>query len=170
MPTFNEIVELDNNYSFANKVCKSIGFRDWAKLLELDIKDSCSKLGNDHEEKAIDIIRKIGFEVEKMTVRHPYDLLINGCVKIDIKDASPRSYLHKTLVHTFATNKQNATCDLYILFALNELDEIEKSYIVPSVLAKVKTIEVNSRGKKYHEFLDRWDYIDTYCSFYKSIK
>jgi hypothetical protein len=105
-----------------------------------------------------------------MALRYPFDLLVNNCVKIDVKVANPKTYEHKPLVHTFATNKPNPTCDIYLLFTLDCDGEIDNSYIVPSICARVKTIEINSNGKKYHEFVNRWDYIKQYTDFFENLK
>ncbi|WP_124115392.1 hypothetical protein [Paenibacillus xylanexedens] len=170
MPTFNEIVELDKNYSFAGAICKNKGFREWANYLNLEIKDSCSKTGIDYEFHALNMLESLGYKVEKMALRHPFDLLINNCVKIDVKVANPKTYEYKSLVHTFATNKPNPTCDIYLLFALDVNGEIDNTYIVPSVYARVSTIEINANGKKYHEFAGRWDLIEKYVNFFNTIK
>ena len=66
-----------------------------------------------------------------MSQNFPYDLLVNDCLKVDVKS----SHLYEGKegnFYTYRTGKKFATCDVYILVALDANDEIARTYILPS--------------------------------------
>lgn len=61
------------------------------------------------------------FSVRRMAQNFPYDLLVDDCVKIDVK-ASNLYRGPNGDFYTFNLEKPYATCGIYILFALPEVD------------------------------------------------
>src|SRR5690606_15825045 len=106
-------------------------YRGWAEEIGLELKESETFKGNKWETYVAEVIRGMGFKVEQMTTKHPYDLLVNGAVKIDVKVGTSHKHFG-TRCHTFATNKKYATCDLYICIGLDEEENIEKQFVIPS--------------------------------------
>ncbi|MFC6455937.1 hypothetical protein [Paenibacillus vulneris] len=167
MPSSSEIKKHSGNVALHNKICKTLGYRGWAVKLGLEQKESETKLGQDIEDFATEILHSKGYSVEKMTTNYPYDLLINGTVRVDTK--SGRAYdLQGSRCHTFGINKRNASCDIYLIFALSEDGSLERTYIIPSHKLKVTSLSIGEKSK-YDIYKDRWDYINTYDKFYKSI-
>lgn len=100
-----------------------------------------------------------------MSQNFPYDLLVNNCLKIDVKS----SHLYKGKdgnFYTFRTGKRYATCDVYVLVALDDSDELVKTYIIPSskVFNKIQ-ISMGEYNSKYDIYLDRWDILSDYTNF-----
>lgn len=168
MPTRSEIFSLRYNDPLHNGIVRHGGYDYWAKKLGLKIKDSESKTGWDYEEKAIKLLESRGYNVKRMSRKHPYDLLINGFIKIDVKVGKPW-ILRGSRVHTFGINKKNPVCDLYMIFALDESGEIERLFIIPSIELKLISMCIG-KNSKYNKFIDRWDLIEKYNNFYKSVK
>src|SRR5699024_10949465 len=120
-------------------ISKNGGFRYWAGTLKLDKQESASNKGLDHEDKAKSELRNRGFEADAMTNGHPYDLLVNGNVEVDVKVSSPH-YYRGDRTHAFRPSSKFSTCDIYICFALDDDDSIERLLIIPSKFLKVQTL------------------------------
>lgn len=167
MPSTSEIKSVLNDESLTNKISRSGGFFYWARKLRLENKESETKLGQAYEVIAIDLLKAKGYEVDRMTTLYPFDLLVNNNIKIDIKVGKPGD-IKGCRTHTFRTAKKYATCDLYMIFALEENDLIEKLFIIPGHELKVVTMCIGGKSK-YDKFIDRWDLIDKYNKFYQEI-
>lgn len=168
MPSRSEILDITGDYVLHNKIVRTGGYRYWADSLDLEIKDSETKLGQSMEDVAQSMIIENGFAAERMTTQYPFDILVNGNIKVDIK--SGRAYdLRGSRCHTFGINKRYASCDLYMIFALSEDgDTIERTFIIPSNKLRVVTMSIGA-NTKYSVYQDRWDYFNTYDEFYKNI-
>ena len=157
MPTRSEIDEVLGNSGLTNRIIKTGGFREWAERLQLNKKLCDSETGYKYEQFAMKLLKEKGYKVEKMSTQHPYDLLIDDSVKVDIK-VSNIGYVEGSRVHTFRLAKKNATCDIYILFALNYNEEVEKLLIIPSHKLKITTLCMGQKSK-YNKYIDKWEYI-----------
>ncbi|TDT63401.1 hypothetical protein [Fonticella tunisiensis] len=169
MPSRSEIKSVLKDNALCNKISRTGGFKYWADRLGLDMKESDTKTGKRYEVEAANMLRARGYEVEQMSIKHPYDLLVNGKIKIDVKVGRPYMLRGESRVHTFRTEKRHATCDLYLIFALDEHEEIERIFIIPGYELKVVTMCIG-RDSKYNKFIGRWDLIEQYDRFYKSLK
>jgi len=124
------------------------------------MKESDSEFGHFWENECFKTLTLKNYKAERTWERSPYDILVNNKIRIDVKSACP--YFGKTgyRVHTFALNKRIPTCDIYVLYALYEnKKDIERIMIVPSSIVGQISISVGSKSK-YHQYTDRWDYID----------
>lgn len=166
MPTSMELYSIGRS-DIHNRISRTIQYSGWADELGVPLKRSTSTVGNLFEIKVAKKLTEMGFYVDKMTTRHPYDLLVNDAVKIDVKSAN--IYYNKGFkTHTFNLSKKNPTCDIYVLIALDENGEVEKELVVPShfVNQRVIAIGVNSIYDRYQE---RYDFVQQYSDFYKSV-
>lgn len=138
------------------QISKRGGFRAWAKLIGFEQQDSESKLGAAGEDNAIDLLRSLGFEVERQTARAPFDLLVNG-VRVDVKTGrlfdSYGTSNPGVRAFIFALNKVPATCDLYLLNCVTGDGSVLDRYFIPASEAKVRTISIMASGRgKYERF------------------
>lgn len=165
MPTRTEIEIVTNDSALTNKISKTGGTKYWANKLNLDLKDSETKLGQEWEMYVKSELDNLGYEVEKMTTKHPYDLLVNNNIKVDVKVS--RYYKGKGFkYHTFNMEKKYHNCDIFICIGLDEEDHVVKILVIPSkYLMNKKQLSVGIESK-YDKFNDRWDYIDKYSNFY----
>ena len=170
MPSNKEVKEIIGNSGLSNDISRNGGFRVWAEKLNLDIKESETSLGNDYEFIVKEILEELGYDVEKMTTKHPYDLLINDNLKVDVKvsryyKANEGDFKY----HTFNLEKIYHNCDIFILVCLNEEDEIVKLLIIPSkYLMGKKQVSVGV-SSKYDRFNKKFECIDKYVQFYNEI-
>lgn len=168
MPTRSECV----NYTNSNALSVAITRRDggWyglANELGLPIKESETTTGKKYEKVFTNILRKKGYKVCQMSQNYPYDLLVDDCLKIDVKS----SHLYKGKegnFYTFRTGKKFATCNVYVLVALDDIDEIIRTYILPSsTVMNNKQISIGEHNSKYGGYLDRWNILSDYIDFLK---
>lgn len=169
MPSKSEVEKYCNDTSLSNAISKRWGFYGLAEIMGLEVKQSETKFGKMHEEIVMDKLADIGFKVDRMSVKFPYDLFVNKSIKVDVKV----SRLYKGPsgdFYTFNTEKPFATCDIFVLLCLDEEDEIDREYIIPSVFVPKNTqISIGNKNSKYSRFLNRWDYFDIYNNFAKQL-
>ena len=166
MPTKSELLSLNRN-DLHCKISKSKKYTGWAEHLGLQIKRSETTFGNEYEYLIKEKIESFSnhLTAEKMTTKHPYDLLVNGCVKIDVKVGC--AHLHfGTRAHTFNLNKKYATCDIYICVALDEKKEIERCFTIPAALIPIVTLNIGKESK-YNKYIDRWDFVYHFVNEYE---
>lgn len=162
MPTSVEIKKVTKDSRLVNAIKRHGGYLHWATVMNISQSECTTRTGLEGELLIKNILENKGHTVEKMSLKHPYDLLVNGNIKIDTKV----SHKYKDKYYTFNLEKSNPTCDLYIFIC--EDDEERKFLIIPSKFLHQTQISI-SDNSKYNLYKDRWDYIETYNSFYKSV-
>lgn len=146
MPSLKESKEMYGGCGLSCAISKSGGFKYWAEKLGLPQEKSETKVGIEGEIYIAQLLKKMGYSsVEMTSVRHPYDLLVDDCVKIDVK-TSNTSYIKGCPVHAYRLAKRQHTCDLYIFYEADTGD----IYVVPAHLCKGQTqVEMGGGSKKY---------------------
>lgn len=167
MPTASEFKEIGRNDLHCAISKSPLKYSGWAKKLGIEMKSSETTKGNEYEHLVKKEIESISnhLTVEKMTTKHPYDLLINGCVKVDVKVSAPHNFFGPR-AHTFRTAKKHATCDIYICVALNEKGNVENFFIIPAAHASVTTLNICGESK-YNKYIDRWDFVYQFVNAYE---
>lgn len=154
--------------ALGNALTRHKGMKWWADKIGVELKESETKTGNTYEYLAMKKIEDISnhLSVEKMSSKHPYDLLVNGCVKVDVKVG--RAHRHfEARAHTFALNKKYATCDIYVCVALDEENQVEKCFIIPAAHVQIVTLNIG-RDSKYNKYMDNWNFIYNFANAYES--
>lgn len=164
MPSRSECIQYFHNEALVNAISKRKKWYQLAQELGLRVKDSETYFGKSEESNAAEMLISLGFSVRKMPQNFPYDLLVDDCVKVDVK-ASHLYHGPNGDFYTFNLEKQFATCDIYILFALSEQEE-KRVFVVPSkfVIAQ-NQISMGVLKSKYHKFENRWDFISSLSDF-----
>lgn len=165
MPSRSECIQYFHNEALVNAISKRKKWYQLAQELGLRVKDSETYFGKSEESNAAEMLISLGFSVRKMPQNFPYDLLVDDCVKVDVK-ASHLYHGPNGDFYTFNLEKQFATCDIYILFALSEQEE-KRVFVVPSkfVIAQ-NQISMGVLKSKYHKFENRWDFISSLSDFW----
>jgi hypothetical protein len=165
MPTSVEIKKVTKDSRLVNAIKRHGGYLFWAMKMGVPQSECTTRTGLQGELLIKNILETKGYTVDKMSVKHPYDLLVNGNIKIDVKVS--HKYKGKYgQYYTFNLEKSNPTCDLYVLIC--EENEDQNFLIIPSKFLHQTQISV-SNNSKYYIYKDRWDYICKYNSFYKSV-
>ena len=167
MPSRSECIQYFHNEALVNAISKRKKWYQLAQELGLKVKDSETYFGKSKESNAAEMLISLGFSVRKMPQNFPYDLLVDDCVKVDVK-AGHLYHGPNGDFYTFNLEKQFATCDIYILFALSEHEE-KRTFVVPSkfVIAQ-NQISMGVLKSKYHKFENRWDFISSLSDFWDS--
>lgn len=162
MPTSVEIKKVTKNAKLTNAIRRHGGYLYWAMELGVEQSKCTTRIGLNGELFIKNLLENLNYKVEKMSVKHPYDLLVNKNIKIDVKVSNK----YKDQYFTFNLEKSNPTCDLYVLICVNQ--EEKKYYVVPSKFLHQTQISICD-SSKYDIYKDRWDYIEQYDRFYKTV-
>lgn len=170
MPSRKECVDYYGNHSLANAVSRRHGgWYGLAKEIGLPIKKSETYFEKHQEGIVCEMLVSKGFDVERMPQNFPYDILVDNCIKVDVK-ASHLYCGKQGKFFTFNLEKRYATCDIYVLLTLDENNNIINSFIVPSkFVIKNTQISIGKYASKYHKFRDRWDYISNLSEYLASV-
>ena len=160
MPSRNEMDLVTRSSGLSNKIAKTGGMYAWAERIGLDVKDSETKVATKYEVSARDQIESIlNYTAELTPVIFPYDILVEGLTKIDVK-ASRGIDSGKAFYFTFNLEYKFPKCDFYILYCVNE--RCTKTLVIPAHIMNGKnqiSIGINSI---YDKYIDRWDLIEAH--------
>ena len=168
MPSRNEIRDYYGNDCLTNKISKTFGYYGWAERLGLEMKDSDTQTGKTGEKMAKEWLESYGFDAKLMPQNYPFDLFVNGCVKVDVK----YSHLYESpqngfKFYSFRLEKEVPTCDVYILIACDNRNK-KTWYVVPSREVQQKQISIGEHASIYNRFIDRVDIISSYEAAFKA--
>ena len=163
MPTNREVIEMSGTYALSNAIQKNGGYEYWANKLGLEQKYSESKLGMEYEHLIAEILEARGHEVVMTPTKHPYDLLVDGCVKVDVK-VSNESLVRGSSVHAYRISKKLHTCDFYVCC---ENDGDKCIYVIPAHICSGQTQVEMGYETKYEQYRDAFHLIDRAARFYK---
>lgn len=162
MPSKNEIEDYYGDSALTNKISKTGGFESWAKKLKLSQKPCESMLAIQYEKYTKKVLEEKGFNCELTSTKHPYDILVNDAVKIDVK-VSNLVAIKGSKAYTFNLEKKQPTCDLYIAYCLGEDKEIVKTYVIPAPILSGKCqLAVGVNKSIYDVYLDNWNLVKLY--------
>jgi hypothetical protein len=169
MPSRKECENYFHGTGLTNVISRRYGWYNLAKELGFDIKESETRFGKTYEARATEMLQGMGFEVRRMSQNFPYDLLVDDCVKIDVK--ASRLYRGKQgNFYSFNLEKSFATCDFFLLLAVSDEDTIERKMVVPSscVIAN-NQISIGEHKSKYYQFTDRFDLVENAVAFWLNL-
>lgn len=164
MPSAREAKEMYGGHGLSVAIGKHGGYKYWADRLGLEQKHSETKLGLIGERHIAEVLFKRGHIVEMTPAKHPYDILVDGCVKIDVKTAN-ESLIKGCPVHAYRLAKREHTCDFYIFYEA----DTEKIYVVPAhkCCGQVQ-VEMGSESKVYGSYLNAFDLINQASEMYQA--
>ena len=150
MPSSDEIKLVTNNSKLTNAIRRHGGYLQWSARLRLHQSECETRTGLNSEIKIKEIHESKGYKVEKMTTRHPYDLLVNENIKIDVKAANKYESPTGWSSYSFNLEKANPTCDIYIICCLQD----NKTLIIPSKFLKQTQLCITNKVSKYDIYKD----------------
>lgn len=171
-PTHSEMIEYYGNEALTNKISKSGGTKYWANLLGYTVKDCESEFGDYFERYSIqDILTHTYLESYKNKVGYPYDITTNKHIKVDVKSSTIIENNNGYKYHSFNLEKKEPTCDIYILYCINDENKIHKTYIIPSChVYGQKQIGISAFGRsKWDKYKDNWRIFEIYNEFYNKL-
>ena len=159
MPSANELYELGRG-DLANVIARRGGFKKWSDKMGAEQKGTESHLGLEVQAKVGRALRARGYKVDEMTTKHPFDLLVNDRLRIDVKSSRHHRYAGSVTGYIFGISKREPTCDLYILCCLSDEGRILEKYFIPSSEAKIVTLTITPTGKTYQVYREANEQID----------
>lgn len=169
MPSESEVKGYFKDCALSNAVSRRGGWYHWANKLGLPIKNSETYIGKIHENEVLERLISLGFEVRQMPTVFPYDILVNDCIKIDVK----ASRLYRGTAgnfYSFNLEKPFSTCDIYVLCSLDDDGLANGIYVVPSKFVATNTqVSIGEKVSKYSRFKGRWDYVEQYSAFLETV-
>ena len=170
-PTHQEMKLVIGNKSLSCRIAKTQGTIYWSEKLGIPIKYCETNFGNKFELIAIDDI----FENTMLTsfhisMGHPFDVYVNNCVKVDVKVSKPFVNNCGAVAYTFNLEKSIPTCDIYIMYCVNEKEDIIKRIIIPSCMLFGQTQVGIGVTSKWDKFKDKWSTISEYNNFFSNYK
>ena len=165
MPTNSECFLVTKSHALSNYINRSGGFNWLAKHMGLDQSKCETRIGLKGEFKIKKILENLGYKVDKMPLKHPYDLLVNDNIKVDVKTSNKYESNKGWSSYSFNLEKNNPTCDIYIIRCIQD----DKTLIIPSKYLKQSQLCITDKESKYDIYKDRWDYFDKYNEFYKKL-
>ena len=167
-PTAKQLKDLNGNCALSSAIYKTGGAKYWAGKTNLPLKKCETFFAEEYEEECANKLFELGYEVEQMTTKFPYDLTANKHIKIDVKVGRLYTNYKIGSFYTFNLEKKNPTCDVYVCYCINEINEIDKVYIVPSkIMYGKKQLSVGQNTSIYDIYKDNWNILKTYDDFYK---
>lgn len=165
MPSNSEAIVMTGSHALSNAISKHGGYKYWAVRLGLEQKKTDTKLGVEGEKHIAEELFRRGYTVEMTSARHPYDILVNGCVKVDVKTANI-SYVRGYPIHSYRLAKGQPTCDFYVMYEV----DTEKVYVVPSwkLLGQVQ-VGMGIDSKLYKKYLEAYHLLAEASDMYKSM-
>lgn len=161
MPTACEVREYYGNSKLIGAIASRGGFMTWAKELGLPMKECDVMLGLSYELYTKKLLEKKGFECIHTGTKFPYDLLVDGKVKVDVK-VSHLVEMGDSIGYTFKIAQNMPKCDLYVAHCLDEkkAGKVAKTYIIPAhVLTGMRQLSIGKNNSKYDVYLNRWELI-----------
>lgn len=167
MPTHSQMKDITGNEALSNAVSKHGGSKYWAQRLGIEIKTCESKIGYEFECECMSNLISNGYDCELTKARYPYDLLVNRNIKIDVK-CSNLFEGDKGKFYTFNLGKSMPTCDIFVCYCMDK-NIIQKVYVIPSCVLSGKTQLSIGQKSKYDRYIDSWNVVKIYDSFYDSM-
>ena len=173
LPTHAETKKFYGNYKLSNAMRRNGGPRYWGERMNLEFKDCESIKGEQFEDYFVAEMLEKGFDAERVNYdepRFPFDVLINGCVKVDVKVARVFGS-EKQGYYSFNLEHKKHSCDFFVCYCLDSSGEnIVKTYIIPASIMDGKSqLGVGLSQSKYDAYIGRYDLIGQTCEFYDSL-
>lgn len=168
MPTEKMVKEFTNSCALNVAISRYGGGRiKLSKEMGIECKGVETMLGVEYEELAGEyIVNSKGMEIIQMGAKYPYDILVNGNIKVDVKVS--RLSNANGGYYTFNLGKVYPTCDIFVCYCIDDDNNIIKTYVIPSCVMSGKTqLSVGRIASMYDIYLDKWDILNTYDKFYK---
>lgn len=151
MPSASRLRQLGRN-DLAVKISRTGGFIAWAKRLGASREHSDSDTGWNGEVEFAKKLAVMGFSVTRMdAVKSPYDLRVNGCVRVDVKSAKYAEY--GPCRGWFYRVGKEPQADIIALYQI----DTKSVYFIPWSVCPVSNVTISRDGGKWSPFKDRYD-------------
>lgn len=177
MPTHKEINEFFGNYKLSNAIRRNGGTAYWAQKMGFEIKECESKMGENYEDFFVAEMLDEGLDCERANIdspRFPYDVIVEGSVKVDVKSANKFLNYGNSPYYSFNLEKGNQTCDFYVCYCVDKDENgneiISKFYTIPAnVMHKKNQLAIGMNPGKYEKYMNTYAPIFDAVKFFESL-
>lgn len=163
MPS-NSYLEHIGRCDVASQISRRGGFVFWAKKLGVKRESSDSDFGWAGEESVSKKLDSLGFETLRPNgVKCPYDILVDGIVRVDVKTAAFAAY--GPCKGWFYRVGKHAQSDILILHQ----HDTGVDYVLPWWVCPSSNVTISRGGGKYSQFAERFDILKSTVVAMKSI-
>lgn len=152
-PTCSELGEI-GRLDVANRIARSGGFRHWSAVTGIPRVMSDSDKGWAGEDAAAKRLEELGFAVTAQDgVKCPFDLLVDGILRVDVKAANYQEYGHSK--GWFYRIGKQPQADMILLWQL----DTKHFYSLPWYLCPFTNVTISTTGGKYVAYRNSVDVI-----------
>lgn len=163
-PSVSELRVMGRN-DLSVQITRHGGFIAIASEVGIPRKHSDSDTGWEGEVAARAILIEHGFSVTRSQEKKaPYDLLVDGCARCDVKTASYSEY--GNVRGWFYRIGKVPTCDLILLYQA----DTRNCFLIPWHLVPTTNITISRDGGKYARFLNNWEILKSVIGAMKIIR
>jgi hypothetical protein len=139
----------------ANQISKKGGFVSWAKRLGMDREESDSDFGWNGEEIFKKMCDSRGIEclLTRSTVKSPYDAILMGTLRVDVKSANFTQY--GASMGWFYRIGKHLQSDVVALLQV----DFQKVVFLPWWICPNSNVTISRDSGKYKNFYENWDLI-----------
>lgn len=167
-PTRDEMNRYSGSSSLSGLISRRGGFIKWSKLTNLEMKQSETLVGYKGESILSETVSSKGYKIERQTANCLYDFIIDDNVRVDCK----YSHLYhgdNGSFYAFNLESKMHDCDLFILICEDD-DKNKNVIIIPqSFVQNQGQISVGQYKSKWYKYIDKYEYVDMYINFYKTL-
>ena len=147
--------------SLARAIARSDhSYREWADMIGAEIKDTNVSRSYDIETWVKGELEARGHKVEYTTHKCPYDLLVDGKIRVEVK-SSPWKASKKAGTYGYAfrmgRNPQHRAFDVGVFVGVDEDNNPERVYIMPAARARQTTVTITASAS-WNKYLSAWRY------------
>lgn len=154
MPSVSELREIGRN-DLAIQVSRKGGFLSWATRLGATRAVSDSDTGWTGEIDLLEKLNERGFIAARMdAVKSPYDIKVNGVLRIDVKSANYTEY--GVCRGWFYRIGKEPQADVIALYQI----DTGVCYFLPHTGCPTSNVTISRSGGKYAAFKDRYDILE----------
>jgi len=146
------------NAALSNQICRRGGYVFWAEKLGLKRTESDSDFGWEGEHSVVSILIKNGFSPERQgPVKYPFDILVNGILKMDVKTARNARY-HRVSGWFYRIGKVPQAD----IIAFHQIDTLD-TYFVPWHQCAFTNVTLSVGGGQYAIYRNNFTLLRNMC-------
>lgn len=155
MPSSSQLRESGHG-ALASEISRRGGFIKVAADLGLQRKQSDSDTGWDGEKMFVSLCDAVGIPAVRMEgVKAPFDVLVNDCVRVDVKSANRKSYGPGSSHGWYYRIGKLPQADLIVLMQLDTKD----FYSIPWSICTTSNMTIAGDGGMYAKYKNNWSLI-----------
>lgn len=153
IPTSNFLKSI-KRADLSSAISKHGGWEYFSEKTGLPMKKSDTLTGWNGEDEIEKILNNLGYKTTRAKTKDHYDILLDDCLRIDVKTAKYAEYGYST--GWFYRMGKTITADIAILYQ----SDTKNYYIVPWFIATSSNVTITKTGGTYQKYFMNNDLLD----------